>query len=170
MYDSDEQRDSDIDDLAGAEPSEIRDRLLGGTTVLNDAFVAVPEDGWAGRVERTPGGRSMRTASLPSMRVREVEIHHVDLGPATPPATGRRRSRALLVDAMTKRLDPPSGLEVRPLDADRTWVLGPASGDTGAVITGPAADLGWWLTGRPTPRDPVLLARRASRDRSLVTP
>ena len=38
-----------------------------------------------------------------------------------------------------------------------------------AVVTGPAADLGWWLTGRPRPRDPVLLARRASRDRSLVT-
>ena len=80
MYDSDEKRDSDIDDLAGAEPSEIRDRLLGGTTVLNDAFAAVPEDAWATRVERTPGGRSMRTASLPSMRLRELEIHHVDLG------------------------------------------------------------------------------------------
>src|SRR4249919_2309694 len=77
MYDSDEQRDSDIDDLAGAEPSEIRSRLLGGTTVLNEAFVAVPEDAWASRVERTPGGRSMRTASLPNMRVRELEIHHV---------------------------------------------------------------------------------------------
>jgi maleylpyruvate isomerase len=150
MYDSDEKRDRDIDDLAGAEPSEIRSRLLGGTTVLNDAFMALPEDAWASRVERTPGGRSMRTASLPSMRVRELEIHHVDLGTGYTTSAWSTTFSSLLVDAMTKRLDPPERLEVRPLDADRTWILGP-EGDTGAVITGPVADLGWWLTGRPTP-------------------
>jgi maleylpyruvate isomerase len=150
MYDSDEKRDSDINDLARAEPGEIRDRLLGGTTVLHDAFAALPEDAWASRVERTPGGRSMRSASLPSMRLRELEIHHVDLATGYSTKDWSTAFSTLLVDAMTKRLDPPERLEVRPLDADRTWVLGPA-GDTGAVITGPVADLGWWLTGRPTP-------------------
>ncbi len=94
MYDSDEKRDRDIDDLAGAEPGEIRDRLLGGTTVLHDAFAALPEDAWATRVERTPGGRSMRSASLPSMRLRELEIHHVDLATGVlHRPTGPRRSR-----------------------------------------------------------------------------
>src|SRR3954469_20712061 len=60
MYDSDDKRDGDIDDLARAHHHEIRDRFLGSATVLHDAFAAVPEAGWDGRVDRTPGGRSMR--------------------------------------------------------------------------------------------------------------
>jgi maleylpyruvate isomerase len=150
MYESDERRDGDIDDLAGAEPSEIRGRLLGGTTVLHDAFAALPEDAWAGRIDRTPGGRSIRVTSLPSMRLREVEIHHVDLGTDYRTSDWSPAFATLLIDAMTKRLEPPERLELRPLDVDRTWVVGPDA-DEGAVVTGPATDLGWWLTGRPAP-------------------
>jgi maleylpyruvate isomerase len=150
MYDSDEKRDSDIDDLARAHPSEIRDRLLGGTTVLHDAFAAMPEAAWERRVDRTPGGRSMRTSSLPSMRLRELEIHHVDLGLAYTTRDWSETFSVLLLNAMTKRLHPPERIEVRPLDVDRNWILGP-HGDQGEVVTGPAADLGWWLTGRPAP-------------------
>jgi maleylpyruvate isomerase len=51
---------------------------------------------------------------------------------------------------MVKRLDPPQPFEVRPLDVDRVWRFGP-DGDGVAIVTGPAADLGWWLTGRPAP-------------------
>src|SRR3954454_22475858 len=79
MYGSDETRDTDIDELASARPSEIRDRLLGGTTVLHDAFAALPDDAWDQRIDRTPRGRSMRVPSLPSIRPRELEIPHVDL-------------------------------------------------------------------------------------------
>ncbi len=71
----------------------IRDRLLAATTVFNDAAAALPEAAWAGRVERTPGGRSIATTSLPGMRLREVEIHHVDLDRGyTRAPTGRSRS------------------------------------------------------------------------------
>jgi maleylpyruvate isomerase len=150
MYDSDEKRDSDIDHLSAAHHHEIRDRLLGSTTVLHDAFAAVPEVAWDGRVDRTPGGRSMRVASLPSMRLRELEIHHVDLGVAYTTGDWSETFSVLLLDAMTKRLEPPERVELRPLDVDRTWSLGPDA-DEGAVVTGPAADLGWWLTGRPAP-------------------
>jgi maleylpyruvate isomerase len=153
MYDSDAQREGDIQELARADPSEIRERLLGGTTVLHQAFTAVPEDTWSTRVERTPGGLSLRVSSLPSMRVREVEVHHVDLGVGYTTRRWPPSFSVLLVDAMTRRLEPPHRFEIRPLDADRTWVLGPGSdGDRdGAVVTGPVADLGWWLTGRPAP-------------------
>jgi maleylpyruvate isomerase len=148
MYDSDEKRDSDIDHLARAHHHEIRDRFLGSTTVLQDAFAAMREAAWDSRVDRTPGGRSMRTSSLPSMRLRELEIHHVDLGAAYTTRDWSEPFSVLLLDAMTRRLDPPERMEVRPLDVDRTWILGPDGAD-GAVVTGPAADLGWWLTGRP---------------------
>jgi len=151
MYASDAGRDRDIHDLARAHHSEIRDRLLGSTTVLHDAFTAMPEAAWERRVDRTPGGRSMRTSSLPSMRLRELEIHHVDLGVDYTTRAWSEPFAVLLLEAMTRRLDPPERIEIRPLDVDRTWVVGPDGDEGGAIITGPAADLGWWLTGRPAP-------------------
>jgi maleylpyruvate isomerase len=150
MYDSDDQRDGDIVELAASPAGDIRDRLLAGTTILDEAISAVPDDVWEERVERTPGGRSMKLASLPGMRLRELEIHEVDLGAGYATTDWSETFAILLLNAMTKRLDPPTRLEVRPSDVDRTWILGP-NGDDGAVVTGPAADLGWWLTGRPAP-------------------
>ena len=48
---------------------------------------------------------------------------------ATRRPTGREAFAIHLLDAMTKRLDPPERFEVRPLDVDRTWVLGPDGDD-----------------------------------------
>jgi maleylpyruvate isomerase len=54
---------------------------------------------------------------------------------------------------MAKRLDPERPFEVRPLDSRRSWVLGSGESEYPVpVVTGPAADLGWWLTGRPSPQ------------------
>ena len=150
MYDSDEAREADIVDLAAGGVDEIRTRLMGASTLLEDAIAAVPDDRWTTVVERTPGGRTMRADSLPGMRLRELEIHHVDLDAGYRTRDWTEGFAILLLNAMTKRLDPPERFEIRPLDLDRTWVLGP-NGDDGAVVTGPAADLGWWLTGRPAP-------------------
>ncbi len=155
MYASDEARDADIDTLAAGDPGEIRARLMGATTELEAAISAVPDDRWATRVERTPGGRTMRADALPGMRLRELEIHHVDLAAGYTPGDWSEAFAVLLLDAMAKRVDPPVRFEVRPLDVHRVWTLG--SGDEGGVdgggevVTGPAADLGWWLTGRPAP-------------------
>jgi maleylpyruvate isomerase len=156
MYDSDEARSSDIRDLAAGDHSEIRTRLMSAATLLDEAVAAVPDDRWAAIVERTPGGRTMRADSLPGMRLREIEIHHVDLDAGYHPREWSEAFTVLLLDAMTKRLDPPDRFEIHPLDLDRTWVLGPDASDDardsdGTVVTGPAADLGWWLTGRPAP-------------------
>jgi maleylpyruvate isomerase len=55
---------------------------------------------------------------------------------------------------MSKRVSERT-FEVRPLDSDRTWLIGTADGEYPVpVVTGPATDLGWWLTGRPA-RDTV---------------
>jgi maleylpyruvate isomerase len=152
MYDSDERRDTDIAELATADASELRDRLLAGTTELNDAIASVPAHGWEGRIERTPGGRTMRTASLPGMRLREVEIHHVDLDAGYLRSEWSPDFSDLLVDAMVKRLRPDRAFEVKPLDSARDWVVGRDDSEYPLpVVTGPVADLGWWLTGRPAP-------------------
>jgi maleylpyruvate isomerase len=152
MYDSSEQRDSDITELAVTEPGEIRDRLLAGVTNFKDAVAAVPDDAWSGFAERTPGQRRMPTSAVPGMRVREVEIHHADLGAGYSPTDWSTTFAILLLNAMSKRAEPAAPFEVRPLDLDdRSWSFGvPSDADAPvAVVTGPAADLGWWLTGRP---------------------
>jgi maleylpyruvate isomerase len=152
MYDSDDKRDSDIAELAEADPTELRDRLLAGTTAFLDAMASVPPTEWEGRIERTPGGRTMPTASLPGMRLREVEIHHVDLAAGYARSEWSSDFAELLLDAMTRRLKPDQGFEVKPLDSERTWTVGGGESEYPlTVVTGPSADLGWWLTGRPAP-------------------
>jgi maleylpyruvate isomerase len=152
MYDSDAKRASDIAELATADPTELRNRLLAATTAFNEAMAALPPAGWEGRVERTPGGRSVPTSAVPGMRLREVEIHHVDLGAGYATRDWSSDFAEHLLDSMAKRLDPERPFEVRPLDSQRTWVLGAGESEYPvAVVTGPAADLGWWLTGRPAP-------------------
>jgi maleylpyruvate isomerase len=151
MYDSDEKRDSDIADLAAQGATALRDRLLAATSELADAVASVPASGWEGRIERTPGGRSMATSSLPGMRLRELEIHHVDLDAGATTADWPREFAEHLLDAMSRR-EMSSAFEVKPLDSDRTWLYGNAEAEYPVpVVTGPAADLGWWLTGRPAP-------------------
>jgi maleylpyruvate isomerase len=152
MYDSDDGRDRDIAELARAEPSEIRERLMGATTTLADAIDAMPEDQWPTKVERTPGGRTMRASSVPGMRLRELEIHHVDLDAGYTSSEWTLPFAEHLIDAMAKRLGPDRALEVKPLDSERTWVLGGGEAEYAVpVVTGPAADLAWWLTGRSVP-------------------
>jgi maleylpyruvate isomerase len=152
MYDSDERRGHDIAELATAEPSEIRERLMGATTTLADAITAMPENEWQTRVERTPGGRTMRASSVPGMRLRELEIHHVDLDAGYSYSQWTLPFSEHLIRAMTRRLHPEHAFEVRPLDSPRTWVLGDGEAEYAVpVVAGPAADLAWWLTGRSVP-------------------
>jgi maleylpyruvate isomerase len=145
MYRSQDSRDDDIDKLAAAEPSELRDRLLAATTGFADAVAAVPDDAWGTPIERVPGGPTFRAGAVPGMRLREVEIHHVDL------AAGYTRSdwplpfATLLLDSMAKRGAWSEPFRVRPNDVDGLWTFGE---DGGPTVTGSAADLGWWLTGR----------------------
>jgi maleylpyruvate isomerase len=145
MYASPEARDSDIADLAAAGPAELRERFLASTTQFGDALEAMHEDDWAGRFERTPGGPSFALGNVPLMRVREVEIHHADLGAGYSPADWPEDFRVLLLESMTKR-PYPAPFSVRPTDLDRSWHYG-EDGD-GPVVSGASYALGWWLTGR----------------------
>lgn len=145
MYRSDEARDADIEDLATAEPADLRDRLMAAGTAFAEAMQRVPEQAWARVVLRTPGGPSFPASAVPSMRHREVEIHHVDLDIGYRPADWSARFVEDLLDAVSiHRLDD-GPFTVRAVDLDREWAVG-GSGET--FVSGPGADLGWWLTGR----------------------
>ena len=145
MYDSSESRNADIDELAAAPVSDVRSRLLAATTSFQQAVVAMHEPDWGARFERTPGGPSFAVASVPLMRVREVEIHHADLGSGYSPSDWGAEFAVLLLDSMTRR-PYPAPFRAVAIDLGRSWSYG--EGDGSAVVTGSASDLGWWLTGR----------------------
>jgi maleylpyruvate isomerase len=151
MYASPEARDADIDELAAAAPAELRERFLAATTRFGEALDAMHEGGWEGRFERTPGGPDFALRTVLLMRLREVEIHHADLGTGYTAEDWHADFRAILLESMTRR-PYPSPFVVRPTDLDHTWRYGPSRehGDGGPVVTGTSAALGWWLTGRGT--------------------
>ncbi|WP_210502363.1 maleylpyruvate isomerase family mycothiol-dependent enzyme [Nocardioides xinjiangensis] len=144
MYASVERRDADIADLATASPAELRERLLAATARFTDALGAMHEADWDGRFERVPDGPTYALTSVPLMRLREVEIHHADLGAGYTRADWPEGFRRVLLDSLRAFRTVP--LTVRATDLDGTWRYG--DGDGGPTVTGTSADLAWWLTGR----------------------
>lgn len=144
MYASQEARDGDIAKLGAAEPEALRSRLLGAVTDFSDALLLVPDEAWETEIERTPGSETtFKAAAILGMRHREVEIHHADLGLGYSHADWPSSFAVHLIGAMAKR-PRPQPFSVHAADLDRTWHLG----DGGPTVTGKAADLGWWLSGR----------------------
>lgn len=153
MYDSQDDRDQDIEDLAAEGPSRVRERLLGSTTTFEQAVRSMHTADWADRFERTPGGQQIAVASAPLMRWREVHIHHADLGADYGSDDWPDDFTVRLIESMAA-FDDSEPFVVRATDLDRSWQLGQADttggspGTTGPVVSGRAAALGWWLTGR----------------------
>src|SRR5919112_1364646 len=150
MYRSDEARSQDIEELAAAQRAELRERFLAGTTLVTDAVDRLPDEFWTETFERTPGGRVVRYAAIPGMRLREVEIHHVDLAAGFAPTGWSDAFAAHLITAMVKRQPSDEAFRVLATDLARTWEVGDDPDET--TVSGPAGDLAWWLTGRlPAP-------------------
>ena len=147
MYESDEQRNEEIEELASAGPADLRDRLLAATTAFNDAVEGVAPDRWRGVFTRTPGGPGWPAATIVATRRREVEIHHVDLGTDYTQREWPEDFVADLLDVVSADQSTSGPFRLRATDLGREWAVG---GIGGPVVTGLGADLGWWLTGRGT--------------------
>jgi maleylpyruvate isomerase len=145
MYESDAQRDSDIEELSGAEANELRERQLTSTTEFADAVARMDDTHWAGHLDRLPGGPVWPMASVVPTRRRELEIHHVDLGTSYTRADWSEDFVIELLDAVTVDHASSGPFQVRATDVGRSWSVG---GEGGPVVMGTGADLGWWLTGR----------------------
>ncbi|GAA1449429.1 maleylpyruvate isomerase family mycothiol-dependent enzyme [Mycobacterium cookii] len=149
MYASAQHRDSDIEHLAAQPAQALRDRLLASTTEFEQAMRAMHDNDWDGRFERAPDGPDFAVATIPLMRVREVEIHHADLDAGYTAADWSEDFVVLLLESMTRR-PYPTPFTVLATDLDRSWHYGergPGAPDEPLVIGGAAA-LAWWLTGR----------------------
>jgi maleylpyruvate isomerase len=124
-------------------------------------MAAIPDDAWDTPLERTPGGRVIKAHAFPTMRLTELEIHHADLGTTYTPTSWSTTFAGVLLESMARRIDRPGPFEVAPLDLpDRRWRFGEDTdgGRDVPVVTGPAGELAWWLTGRP-PADTLSCSR-----------
>jgi maleylpyruvate isomerase len=145
MYESDEQRDTDIEELAGTEQADLLDRLLAATTQFIDAVQAMDEKAWTGTFSRTPGADPTPAARIPSMRRYEIEIHHADLGAVYARQDWPQDFVVELLDIVCADQSGAGPFTAHATDLERSWEVG---GPGGATVTGTGADLGWWLTGR----------------------
>lgn len=145
MYASQEARERDIAELGSAGPAELRDRLLASTVLYDREVADLPDDRWDVQIDRTPGQRPFRARATVDMRLREVEIHHADLGVGYTAADWPPAFSALVIGAMGKR-GFPTAFRVRARDLARTWEYGDE--EPGATVSGESHDLAWWLTGR----------------------
>ncbi|WP_162599986.1 maleylpyruvate isomerase family mycothiol-dependent enzyme [Nocardioides solisilvae] len=151
QYDSAEARARDIEVLAAARPADLRDRFLASTTTLVDALAALPAEIRDGLLEQRPGGPSYRAGDVPAKRVTEVVLHHVDLDAGHGLRDIHPEAGGVVLDLLGPRLARMGALELHATDLDRHWA-GDA-GPGGTVVSGRAAEIAWWLSGRGTVAD-----------------
>lgn len=147
VYESDERRDADIEELASADAAEIRERLFAAGQTLQKALRTLDEDQWSRTIPRLPGGPAWAVAALPSTRRREVEIHHADLDAGYAHSEWPEDFAVELLDLVAEdRANSPDDprFTIRATDTVRAWSIGAEQ----PVVEGTASDLGWWLVGR----------------------
>jgi maleylpyruvate isomerase len=143
MYPSQAARDAEIEGLAADGPEELRTRLsVGAAFLAEEVAVLDPRDDDA-TFERTPGGTVLRVGVLPHLRLREVEIHHADLGVGY---THRDWPTDTVVGFLERASRSYTGtpFTAHASDLDRSWEFGGG----GPVVSGQASALAWWTTGR----------------------
>lgn len=144
-----ETRDADIEAGANRHIGDLRLDLDDASERLLGAFADFPEEGLDREV--TARGGTWAGWELPLMRIREVEIHHVDLGAGYTAADWSddfvRRTLDQLAPQFRSRGDCP----VRRLESSdgRAWDVG----ETGPELAGAAAGLLSWLVGRSAGAD-----------------
>lgn len=137
-------RDADIEAGAGRRIGDIRLDLDDSAERLLEAFADFPDEGYEREVTFGSGATAYGR-QLPLLRVRELEIHHVDLDWGYTPADWSEAFALRTLDAVAPqfldrdcpvaRLEAPDG---------RGWEVGAA----GPVLRGDPRDLVAWLVGR----------------------
>nr|WP_198663572.1 maleylpyruvate isomerase family mycothiol-dependent enzyme [Jiangella endophytica] len=149
MYASRESRAADIEAGARRPAADIVDDLRITADRFVRAVMEMPDDGWERQVR---GGPAASGDPLPGRRVlwlrlRELEVHHVDLGtgygPADWPAAFVRRALDETVRAFGRREDVPAlTLEIDDAGVEHLGAEAPVT------VGGDPAELLSWLIGR----------------------
>ncbi|TDB71405.1 maleylpyruvate isomerase family mycothiol-dependent enzyme [Micromonospora sp. KC723] len=148
QYASPAARDADIAAGATRPPAAQLDDLRRSAERFAEAVAAMPVEAWSAMVE-TWRGRPWPAAMLVWGRLREVEVHHVDLAvdyrPTDWSPAFAQHLMHEVVSGLADRADAPA--MVLRFDGTRhDLVVGEPEG--APVIAGPAAELAAWLIGR----------------------
>jgi len=144
MYESQDQRDAEIEAGAGRSAAALRADAVAACGRWVQAANEIHRSHLDAPAWRLPGGETWPAYRVGAMRWTEVEVHHADLGldyaardwpPAFVAHLMKRRRRELTEDSVPLRW--------RATDTGEEW----SSGD-GPEVTGTASDLAWWLLGR----------------------
>jgi maleylpyruvate isomerase len=173
------QRAADIAAGRGEPAQPVVQDLRRASDELERSWRKLADDGWAA-IGRVAGGESSMRETV-QLRLREIEVHHVDLDVGyTPSDWPVGFVAAALDDALTTlparesrgRPDVDARYRVEATDHGRTWTVtldgaqvAVAAGepaDADAVVSGWGCDLLAWLYGRDTSGD-VLTTSGADR-------
>jgi maleylpyruvate isomerase len=145
IYDSPEQRDTDIATTASIPVDELRELSFDACGRFKAACSAIHESDatWDSLVERTPRGQVFTLEGVIDARWREVEIHHVDLGVGYSPAEWSPAFATYIFDEVTWDRGASADLTVRTPEGDTELGSG-----GGPVVEGNAAGVAYWLLGR----------------------
>jgi maleylpyruvate isomerase len=142
-YASPEARAAGIEEGAGRPLDEQLEDIRTAHERFADAAAAMPLEAWTFHLP--PTGQS--AAAVPWARLREVEVHHVDLGAAYSPqdwsdAFALRLLREIVTGAGA---DTPA-MVLRPHGLEHPLTIGDAA--HAPVVGGPTRALAAWLAGR----------------------
>jgi maleylpyruvate isomerase len=145
MYDSQEQRDADVDAGATRPAAELIEDAAASWGRLLQAENEVHTGALDGTFTRMPGSEPLPVREVGRMRRTEVEVHQADLlldYRCTDWPTDF--SRELISRRQDELVDGPS-MVLSSTDVEGLWKFGTGQGPE---ISGPVGDLAWWLVGR----------------------
>ena len=151
MYASREARRADIEAGAGRSAADLAADVQATAISFAAEAASLPGEAWTAEVQML-AGPPMPARRVLDWRLREVEIHHVDLAagyrPADWPVEFVAGNLPEIAGSFAGRDDTPSCL-LRPDGSDAAWRIGPGRGGEAPVsVQGPAATLLAWLIGR----------------------
>jgi len=153
-YPSREARDAGIEAGRGGRADEVADDLRTSIDRLEQAWDTLPPGAWAD-VGLSATDEAEPIAEAPAARLREVEIHHADLGLGFTfddwDATFVAEELDRWMPGLRARLPSGAGACVVATDTGRSWTTDGEEGDAGGEglrIEAPSRALLAWLIGR----------------------
>ncbi|MEV7729094.1 maleylpyruvate isomerase family mycothiol-dependent enzyme [Streptomyces sp. NPDC087917] len=147
QYDDEAQREREIEEGAGRPAAELAADLRGALGGFLAAAAEHPDAAWEVPVRWLDGGMRPVRGAVGSL-LREVEVHHTDLGCGHRPADWPPFFVARELATTAARLRERDDVSAMVLVADEDRVLRPVGDGRGPRVSGPAAALLGWLTGR----------------------
>jgi maleylpyruvate isomerase len=147
MYPSADARAADIGRRAAQPWDDLAREVSASSTRLEAALTALHEP-VAARNLRLGSGAPVSVVDLAAIRIREIEIHRVDLAAEYQPVDWSGPFTGRTLDQLTPffRNQRSVGVQVlRSVDTGTGWVVS----DHGPDLIGTEADLLAWLIGRP---------------------